>query len=349
MTAGKKAAHLAPALREDPLNGDFVLVSSQRGRRPSDMNSFAGADVSRICPFCGGNEALTPPEILALRPPDSPPDSPGWSIRVIPNKYPALARSETSSRRATGLFEEIPASGFHEVIVETPEHKAPMGSYSEGRWRDLLWVYRNRLRDHYRAPGCAYVQIFRNFGPGSGASLEHPHTQLVALPRLPASRQREYRTAAAYRRKHGRELAADLVRGEIASKERIILATRDFAAFVPFAARIPYETWISPRNAATDFGAVSDSKLAALAAVMSRILRALELSLPPLAFNLVLHSPPPPRAGARGTPSGWRFQIFPRTGTLGGFELATGCFMHSVPPETAADLIRSHLPSAAIA
>lgn len=177
-----------PELRKDPIVGRWVIISTDRAKRPSDFVRTPIAHKGGFCPFCYGNESRTPPEVLAYRPNGdgaSQRNAPGWSVRVVPNKFPALGIEGNLTRQAEGMFDKMSGIGAHEVIIESPEHNATMASLPQRNIEDVLWAMRDRIVDLKRDKRFKYILIFKNHGEQAGASLEHPHAQLIALPIVP--------------------------------------------------------------------------------------------------------------------------------------------------------------------
>ncbi|MEW6399186.1 MAG: DUF4931 domain-containing protein [Bacillota bacterium] len=320
-------------LRHDPFSGTWAGVAAGRARRP--VEAKGGGE----CPFCPGNEDLTPPELASWR------DETGehWLVRVVDNLFPALlpgARGPSAGPQKEELYHAVPAVGAHEVIVEHPDHHATWASMAERHLTLVLQAWQARYRHHARDPSVRYVQLFRNSGPASGASLSHPHSQLVALPLVPLSPEAELSRAAAYSSATGRCPYCDVVARE-AGGPRLVLANGDFVAFCPFASRVPYETWVVPRRHEPDFGNLTPPELALLARVL-QALAACHFGTPGgTSFNLILHSAP--CDGGSYPHYHCHLEWIPRTGTAGGFEWGTGWFINPVPPEAAARHLRSNL------
>src|SRR5512142_2984596 len=183
-------SHTVPELRKDPIVGRWVIISTDRAKRPTDFAREQVKLKGGFCPFCYGNESKTPPEILAYRPnangnPAPQKDTPGWTVRVVPNKFPALGIEGNLNRQAEGMFDKMNGIGAHEVIIETPDHGASLATLPERRIEDVLWAFRDRILDLKKDKRFKYILIFKNHGEAAGASLEHSHSQLIALPILP--------------------------------------------------------------------------------------------------------------------------------------------------------------------
>ncbi|HVA89114.1 MAG TPA: DUF4931 domain-containing protein, partial [Chloroflexota bacterium] len=176
-----------PELRKDPITGRWVIISSDRGKRPTDYGRAPVTTSDKgFCPFCYGNEGKTPPEILAYRP-EGGPNTPGWTVRVVPNKFPALGIEGELARQGEGVYDRMNGIGAHEVIIETPDHHLSLAALPTKNIEDVLWAFRDRMLDLKKDPRFRYILVFKNHGEQAGASLEHSHSQLIALPIVPRS------------------------------------------------------------------------------------------------------------------------------------------------------------------
>jgi UDPglucose--hexose-1-phosphate uridylyltransferase len=204
-----------PELRKDPITRRWVIIANERAARPSDFpKGEPEAAPSATCPFCEGREGATPPEIAAVRRPGTGPNTPGWQVRVVPNKYPALRIEGTTDVTVDGLFERMGGVGAHEVIVETPDHAVHPALMRPDQLASVLWMYRERYCDLDRDPRFKYLLLFRNHGRQAGASLAHPHSQLIALPIVPKRAEEELAAAQAYFAREGRCVFCDILRQE---------------------------------------------------------------------------------------------------------------------------------------
>ena len=351
-----------PEIRIDQLSGLRAILASGRAERP-DAFRPARAEASRSadCPFCEGREDRTPLEVDATRPQGGDADAPGWTTRVVPNLYPALAGEDGSgdagpgtlggagaepgafsaggdpllaSRRAgeADLFSARPARGAHEVIVNAPEHVAAMGELSEERFAGAVAMWRRRIAAH---PDASCVQVIVNEGGGAGASLEHTHAQLYALPFVPAAIARERERFASYAEHAGGSgLLADVLAEEVRRRERLVAIDDEAALICPWASRSPFELRVVPRAEEARFeeseggGEMIRTALRALAARFG--------GSPEL--NLWVRSAP---AGAERFH--WHVDIVPRLSVRAGFELGTGVDINTYPPEQAAADLREAL------
>jgi UDPglucose--hexose-1-phosphate uridylyltransferase len=327
-------------LRTDPLSGARVIVAGERGERPGawlEVGPRPPVDPDGD-PFLEGHEDQTPPEVYALRPNGGAPDSPGWSVRVVPNLYPALsavAAAEGPEPLAAGrgdpeLFLERPAAGAHELIVNAPDPVSSLHDLEPAQVETAMSVWRERMREHSSA---AYVHVIVNEGREAGASIPHTHAQLYALPFVPAAVARERERFTAYSdRTHGRNLMEDLLQEEVRRGERVVAVDSEAVALCPFAARVPFHVQIVPRRPVRSFE--EDGPLGA--SLLHEILDRLTAELggtPPL--NLWVRTAP--RGAERFC---WRIDVVPRLAHPAGLEMGTGVHLNVLPPERAAERLR---------
>jgi UDPglucose--hexose-1-phosphate uridylyltransferase len=324
-------------LRKDPVVDRWVLISRERGERPGQQSAIHGAQAGP-CPFCEGNEALTPPEILACRPSGSGRDERGWTVRVVPNKFPALISAGEPSRSSNGLFEFMNGAGAHEVIIETPEHETDMSRLSQTKIEQVLRVYRDRFLDLAGDPKLVYVLIFKNQGFEAGATMDHAHSQLIAMPLIPREALAEIEGAQNFLAANGQCVYCEIIERESADDVRVVSETDEFLSFCPFASRFPFETWILPKRHAARFELTSDNQLADLARALKGALDRLARALDRLSFNYFIHSLP--LKGTDGRAYHWHLEILPRRTPVAGFEWGSGFTINAVPPEEAARLLR---------
>jgi UDPglucose--hexose-1-phosphate uridylyltransferase len=330
-----------PELRIDPLSGLRTIVAGERAGRPGgDLRAEPRPPVDpEKDPFLEGHEERTPPELFALRPGGGAENGPGWTVRVVPNLYPALAPEEgggavvdplATGRGEPDLFASRPAMGAHEVIVNAPQPVSSLADLDPEQVEIAMDVWRERMRAHEGAP---YVHLIVNEGRVAGASLPHTHAQLYALPFVPAMVARERERFTAYSdRTQGRNLLEDLLQEEVRRRDRIVAIDREAVAIAPFASRVPFQVQIVPRKPRARFE--DDGPLGAelLHDVLGRLGRVLG-ALPPL--NLWVRT-----AQAGADHFSWRIDLLPRLTHLAGLELGTGVNLNIIPPELAAAKLR---------
>jgi UDPglucose--hexose-1-phosphate uridylyltransferase len=333
-----------PELRKDPVAGRWVILSPERAARPYDFASVALPRAAQACPFCPGSEAETPPEIFASRPGGSAPDTPGWTLRVVPNRFPALAREGELERSAEGLYDRMNGVGAHEVIIESPDHARGLARLAPAEVAAVLSACRRRMAELHADPRIRYVLIFKNHGAPAGASLEHPHAQLIATPIVPLQVQEELDGALRYFEIEERCVFCDIAAQELepAGGRRLVLARDGYVALAPYASRFSYETWILPVAHASAFERGDAAQDAALAGVLGETLRRLERVLPRPAYNFVLHTAP--CRSPELEHYHWHMEILPRLAEFAGFEWGSGFYINPTPPEEAAAALRCAEP-----
>lgn len=350
-------------LRHDPLTDLWVIIAPERGTRPFDICSQQ-LEKSKLtfCPFCPGHEDKTPlPEIYALLNDDNSRNGtqnkewilPNWEIRVVPNKFPALQVEKTPKKEAVGLYDKIDGFGAHEIIIEGREHvEIPYLSINQNV--SILKTVRDRMRDLKKNPRFRYLSLFKNKGDDAGASLQHPHWQLIGLPITPSGVARELRYCKDYYDVKDRCLICDILRQEIKSGERIVETNEKFTVLAPFASRFAGELFISPvpdlhlpaeELYSHSFLETDDKMIEALASILQRTLLRLSRKYNDLPYNIKLHTSPFWQHGRNGRGESvkqdyhWHFHIYPRIDKIAGFEL-DDCFINTMPPEGVARILR---------
>ncbi len=327
-----------PELRKDPVIGRWVIISTERGKRPSDLVVETPKSRGGFCPLCPGNEDKTPPEVFSFRAGDTQPDKPGWTLRVVPNKFPALVSEGDLNKRGDGIYDTMNGLGAHEVIIETPDHHATASTLTVPAFKNILLAYRQRMIELKKDRRLRYIAIFKNYGDVAGASLEHPHSQLIALPVVPKRPLEEMAGAQTYFNYRERCIYCDIIRQELLSTVRVVAENGDFLAIEPFAPRFPFETWILPQEHLSSFEHTPLEKFSALAELFSTVLKKINnaLSFPP--FNYMLHTAPLDKS--ENAYDHWHFEIIPRLTKVAGFEWGSGFYINPTPPEDAAHYLR---------
>ena len=327
-------------LRKDPVTGRWVIISTERRKRPSDFRLESvepGPAVS--CPFDEGHEHMTPRELLAMGRNGGPPDSPGWTLRVIPNQFPVLHVEGILDRQAEGLFDKMNGIVAHEVIIESPRHEDTLATLPEEAVEQVLWAFRERIHDLKQDRRFRYIIVFKNHGAAAGASLDHSCSQLIALPIVPREVRDEVDGARAHFQAKERCVFCDILRQEIADGTRVIAENADMVAVAPYAPRFPFETWILPRRHQSTFEDAPRHEYAALARLLGDILRRMNKALKTPPFNLLIHSSPV--AEPAGDYYHWHVEIIPKLTKVAGFEWATGFYLNPTSPEEAAEVLRN--------
>ncbi len=321
-----------PELRKDPILGRWIIISQERSKRPTDFIVEESTSSGGFCPLCPGNEKTTPAEVFVYgREEGLPPNSAGWQVRVVPNKFPALVIEGELEKSGEGLYDRMNGIGAHEVIIESPDHEDRFAYLDPSRMHLVFRAYRNRIRDLARDRRFSYVMVFKNYGRAAGASLEHPHSQLVALPILPRMVISELDGALSYYRYKDRCIYCDIIRQELQQDIRVVCRNDLFIALTPFAPRTPFEMWIMPRRHSSSFTDQSDESLERLVEIFSESLRRLDACIAGVPYNFVLHTQP-----LRSQPLDhyhWHFEIVPKLTSIAGFEWGSGFYINPMPPE----------------
>ena len=315
-----------------------MIISTERGKRPHDFVVEPEVAKGGFCPFDPGNEHTTPPEILAYREPGTEPNTPGWLLRVVNNKFPALAKEGELDRRGEGMFDKMNGIGAHEVIIESPDHQATLATIPVDGFFRVLTAYRDRIAALSEDPRFKYVLIFKNQGRAAGASLEHSHSQLIALPVVPELVMEELSGGRFYFNYKERCVFCDMIRQELQQKVRVVLENAEFVAICPFAPRSPFEIWILPKSHHSSYVDLQENSNHLLAEIFSETLKRLEKALGKVPYNFMLHTAP------IGEPElkhyHWHFEIVPKLTLIAGFEWGSGFYINPTPPEDAAQFLR---------
>lgn len=324
-------------LRKDPVVGRWVIISTERAKRPHEFPPEPAPRTEGVCPLCPGSERMTPPEILGYRQGGQPND-PNWTLRVVPNKFPALRIEGELGKAADGIYDRMHGIGAHEVVIESERHDVDLFDLPEKRFEDVLWAYRDRILDLKKDNRFKSVLIFKNHGAAAGASLSHSHSQLIALPVIPKRVMEEMNGCLEYYRFRDRCLFCDIVVQEMDQKVRIVEETGEFLAFSPYAPRFPFETWIVPKRHQCAYEMIEGDQAKALAAVFRRTLRRLNLALENPPFNFIVHSAPFQERAADFFH--WHIEIMPKLTKVAGFEWGSGFYINPTPPEESAKYLR---------
>jgi UDPglucose--hexose-1-phosphate uridylyltransferase len=327
-----------PELRRDPAKGKWVIIAVERSSRPSDfkleVEEPAGPEK---CPFDGGKEDQTPPEITAIRPEGSNPNTPGWTVRVVPNKFPALKIEGEIENRGNGVYDAMNGVGAHEIIIETPDHFAAFETLKLDHVSKIIWMFRERYLDLRKNPRLKYILIFKNKGRRAGASLEHSHSQLIATPIMPDLVKIELEAALTYYRYRGRCVYCDIISQEINEGKRLIFENNDFIAITPYASIVPFEIQIMPKQHSSDFGDIRLAEMNSLAEALQSSLKMLAKAVPHVSYNFYLHTSP--LENLTIPHYHWHIEIVPRLTHIAGFEWGSGLYINPVPPENAAKFL----------
>ncbi|OQX06382.1 MAG: galactose-1-phosphate uridylyltransferase [Desulfobulbaceae bacterium A2] len=332
-----------PELRKDPILGRWIIISKERSKRPTDFVVERPETKGGFCPLCPGNEKTTPAEVLVYgREAGQGGNSSSWQVRVVPNKYPALVIEGEIDRQGEGLYDKMNGIGAHEVVIETPNHDERFSDLSPARMQLVFKAYQERLLDLARDERFRYVMVFKNHGRAAGASLEHSHSQLVALPILPRMVVSEIDGSLAYYQYKERCVYCDIIRQEQQQNVRLVCQNEQFVTVTPFAPRSPFEMWLLPRQHNSSFAAQDDRSLASLSAIFRESLQRLDRCIPNVPYNFVLHTQP--LHAKRLEHFHWHFEIVPKLTSIAGFEWGSGFYINPMPPEDACRYLREAMP-----
>jgi UDPglucose--hexose-1-phosphate uridylyltransferase len=322
-------------IRTDPVTGRQVIVASERADRPRRFRESSDSPSDpEHCPFCRGNEEATPPAIRTI-----PDDSDDWDIRVVPNKYPAVSSNVELEEFGRAPFRSTSGVGAHEVVVETPEHVVDLHDLSADQIATVLRTWGDRIADLRNDRRLEYVLPFKNQGAPAGASIEHAHSQIVALPSVPPRITEELEGARDHHEETGSCIFCDLVERNLQSSERLVSADDAVAVFAPYAPRFPFELWFVPRDHQAQFDAADEAVYHKLAAALIDTLHRLDRAAESPPYNLVLHTAPL-RAGELDH-FHWHLELIPTLSYIAGFEWGTGLHINPTPPEDSARHLRN--------
>jgi UDPglucose--hexose-1-phosphate uridylyltransferase len=332
-------------LRRDPVMGRWVIIAPERGLRPDQVPVITSSRQPAPCVFCDGQESLDPHEIFAVRSPGTARNTPGWRVRVLPNKFPVLRIEGKLVRDGIGIFDRMTGVGAHEVIVETPDHTLELADLSEPQIGDVFRAYRDRMQDLNGDDRFKYVLIFKNQGYQAGATMSHAHSQLIATPVTPKRVKEELHGAQNYYEFKRRCVFCDIIRQETQlTRERVVFENDLFVVLSPFAARAPYETWLLPKQHSSDFLNINDSEFGGLSQALKTVLLKMRYGLNDPPFNYIIHTAPfrRPQPGYWTTIQHdyhWHMEIIPRLTRPAGFEEGSGFYINPVTPEDAAQIL----------
>jgi UDPglucose--hexose-1-phosphate uridylyltransferase len=327
-------------LRKDLTSRIWVVIASERGKRPHDFKVTVDERKGEgKCPFCPGHEGQTPPEVLAVGRGNDAPDTPGWSVRVVPNKFPALSSEAEEPSFQDGPLIQRPGIGAHEVLIESPDHDSSFGTHSQEQMEQILHVMIQRIKDLRKDSKLQYVQLFKNSGRKAGASLEHTHCQIIATPIIPPVIEEELQCAHFYYEKQSSCVWCDIL-DKAHENGRVVEASPHFAVFCPFASKVPYQVLILPIRHDGEFDDLSPDELKDLAAVLKRTIRRLEVAFNNPPYNLQWHISPLQGPGQYDQYFHWHLELLPRLTIAAGFELGSGIYINPTAPELAAQELR---------
>ncbi|MBI4597013.1 MAG: galactose-1-phosphate uridylyltransferase [Candidatus Omnitrophica bacterium] len=338
-----------PELRKDPLIGRWVIIATERAKRPVDfLTPHADPASKDECPFCEGKESKTPPEIMAVRGNGSAANQPGWSVRVVPNIRPVLRIEGELNRRGKGMYDLMDGIGAHELIIESPQHIANAADLPAAQVHSSLKAAADRMKDLERDPRFRYVLWFKNYGTVSGAGpIQHSRSQLIATPVTPLRVKEELVCARRYFEDKERCLICDIIAQEREMQARVVLETSSVMALCPFASRFPFELWIVPKRHGSDFVRATNEEITEASQVLREVLMRLKSVLDDPPYNALLHTAP--FRHGRGKVGHWKtieedyhwhIELIPRLTRVAGFEWGSGFYINPTPPEESAKYLR---------
>ena len=326
-----------PEIRSNPVTGDWVIIATERARRPEEFTQKAAKPAlpsfAPECPFCLGNESKTPAEQFRVPAPDG-----GWLVRAVPNRFAALTPEGTAERHANGFRTCLDGVGLHEVIIESPAHDVAMARLPVPHLERVLQAYRHRLRAFYKDRRIEHVILFKNHGEAAGTSLIHPHSQIVGMPVLPSQLRARLEQAMQHWGDVGECLYCRTLHEELRDGARVVAENASFAAFVPYAALSPFHVWVFPKHHGACFGDATDAHLTDLARVLHEVLLRLHVGLADPDYNFVIRSLSPQESALKYFH--WYISLVPRVTKAAGFELGTGMFINTALPERSAEFLR---------
>jgi len=320
--------------------GRWIIIARERAVRPSDFLKEKKEEIKEgsVCPFCPGNEDLTPPEIFSLRLNDSKPNKPGWQIRVVPNRFPALIIESPLQRKGEGIYDRMSGTGAHEVIIETPNHNQQLADLNENEIYDVFRTFRERTLDLTKDTRFKYIIIFKNHGAGAGASLSHSHSQLIAMPVVPKQVKEELDGAQRYYDFRQRCIFCDIIKQELEDTKRLISQNDNFIAIAPFAPRFPFEVWIISQRHFASFFQINESELKELAKLLKLVLVKMNRALSNPDYNFLIHTAPIDNPELEYYH--FHLELMPKLTKIAGFEVGSGFYINPTPPEDAARYLR---------
>ncbi|MFA6136583.1 MAG: UTP--glucose-1-phosphate uridylyltransferase [Sulfurimonas sp.] len=334
-------------IRYNRLEDSYVIIAPERLHRPDYMAWSRGDENTRSCPFCEGNEAVTPPEIYAIRDNGSFADEKGWHTRVIANLFKAVQIEAPYILKHEGANKVWDGFGAHEIIVDSPKHLISMSEWSQTTYFNWLKTIQTRVRDLRNDQRLAHISIFKNHGVSAGASQSHPHTQLIGLPIIPKNIQRKYERIYSHYMNSGRLLIDDIIEEERKDGRRIVMESDSFIAFCPFASEHPFEVMVTSSTLPSEIDKIEDSKLEELSKLLHELFLRLEVQLGNFDFNISISIAPMHKPFATdinfsniNPTCRFNIRITPRIYRHGGFELLTSTMINPVEPERCAQLLR---------
>jgi len=327
-----------PEIRQNLVTKDWVIIATERAKRPEDFKKKEKSKITlpefeSTCPFCPGNEKkMSPDETLRIE------KNGNWQVRIIPNKFPALSKTGERIRTVDGIKRKLTGVGLHEVVIETPLHNLTTALLPLDDVRNIIKSYKMRYNEMLNDKRIEMIIIFKNHGEAAGTSLIHPHSQIVATPVVPAQVRERFNDAQKYFDENFECVYCKILSEELKDGSRIVLETKHFVAFIPYAALSPFHLWIYPKKHYSSFGDISEDEVSDLAVNLQTTLKKYYYGLDDPDFNYVIRSAP---ADLKNLDFfHWYISIVPRITKTAGFELGSGMFINSSLPENDAKFLR---------
>jgi len=334
-------------IRYNLLDDRYVIIAPERLQRPEYMAWIKEDKKLKSCPFCEGNEEMTPPEIYAIREKDSSPDQKGWKTRVVPNLHKAVQIEAPHTSRSEGIYEAFEGFGAHEVIIDTPRHLKTMKEWDRETFVNWLETLQKRVTDLKRDQRIVFISLFKNQGLNAGATQEHPHTQLIALPIVPTEVLHKYERLHRHYHTTGRTLIEDIIAQEQRDAKRIVMENDDFTAFCPYASAYPFEVMVASKENLGGIERMGSRHFQNLALLLKELMLRMYRQLGDFDFNISISVPPLQKVFQTESffddmekISRFTLHITPRIYRHGGFEISTNTMINPVSPEESALLLR---------
>jgi UDPglucose--hexose-1-phosphate uridylyltransferase len=324
-------------IRRDIIIGRSIIIASNRAKRPKNFKNKDEIKGSNDCPFCNGFREDILLEVIDQNP-SSIEGKNSWRVRVVDNKFPTLKSTGKLTEYNHGFFQKMNGIGQAEVLIESMKHNSSLGSNSLDHTIGIITALKLRYEQLAKDNRLKYIQIFKNFGAKAGASLEHPHWQIIGIPIVPLMVKEELEGVNKYYKQHHNCVYCDMIRYELADNQRVIKENEFFIAINPYASRYPFETWIIPRTHQHNFSDISKKEINALAIILRDMIKSFEVGFKDLSYNILLRTAPLALKNQQGYH--WHLQILPRLNIQAGFELATAIFVNPVPPELATEELK---------
>lgn len=327
-----------PELRFNIATRDWVIIATERAKRPDEFKLAKKEEkelpaYSPDCPFCPGSEEKAGKPSAVIK------DEKGnWLVKVVPNKFPALCCIGEPDKTNEGVYHSINGVGVHEVIIESPRHNMTTALYDVLQIENIIKIYKQRYLDLSKDSRLKHIIIFKNHGLSAGTSLEHPHSQLIATPIVPAQVAGRLRDAKEYRAENGECVYCKMVKEEIKAKKRVVVENKNFISFALYASFSPFHTWILPKKHKSSFGEIDDAEIKDLALILKETLAKLYYGLGNPDYNYCIRSSP--FKGGENNYFHWYIAVIPRITKPAGFEVGSGMFINTSLPEQCAKFLR---------